>query len=126
MAKPKRQTPSSRVAVTAADDRLARLTAAIQDVRTGARQSPRTRKLLSAGLPKMAQKVIEEAAEVGIDAVRGDTAAVVKESVDLLYNLLILWSEVGVDPDMVWTEMDRRERLLGMAEKLPKARPGED
>lgn len=126
MAKPKRQTPSARVAVTAADDRLARLTAAIQDVRTGARQSPRTRKLLSAGLPKMAQKVIEEAAEVGIDAVRGDTAAVVKESVDLLYNLLILWSEVGVDPDMVWTEMDRRERLLGMAEKLPKARSGED
>jgi len=26
----------------------------------------------------------------------------------------------GVRPDDVWTEMDRRERLLGIAEKLPK------
>lgn len=126
MAKPKRQARRRPLTLTAADDRLARLTTAIEEVRTGARQSPRTRKLLSAGLPKMAQKVIEEAAEVGIDAVRGDKTAVVKESVDLLYNLLILWSEVGVEPDMVWAEMDRRERLLGMAEKLPKARPGED
>ena len=58
---------------------------------------------------------------MAIDAVRGDEAAVVKESVDLLYNLVILWTETGVDPDRVWGEMDRRERLLGMAEKLPKS-----
>jgi len=75
---------------------------------------------LAAGAPKMAQKLIEEAAETGIEAVRGDPAAVVKESVDLLYNLVILWSEIGVDPGMVWAEMDHREAVLGMAEKLPK------
>ena len=40
---------------------------------------------------------------------------------DLLYNLAILWSEVGVDPGMVWAEMDHREAVLGMAEKLPKS-----
>ncbi|MBI1685190.1 phosphoribosyl-ATP diphosphatase [Caulobacter hibisci] len=125
MAKPKHQARRALHSVTAADDRLARLTVAIEQVRNGERQSLRTRKLLAAGLPKMAQKVIEEAAEVAIDAVRGDKASVVTESVDLLYNLLILWSEVGVDPDMVWAEMDRRERLLGMAEKLPKGRPAQ-
>lgn len=103
-----------------ADDRLARLAAAVGDVRAGRRSSPRTAKLLAAGGAKMAQKLIEEAAETGIEAVRGDAPAVVKESVDLLYNLVILWSEVGVDPGMVWAEMDRREALLGMAEKLPK------
>jgi phosphoribosyl-ATP pyrophosphohydrolase len=120
--KDKRKTPRRRLksAPPGADDRLARLTAAIAEVRAGRRLSPRTAKLLAAGAAKMAQKVIEEAAETGIEAVRGDQAAVVKESVDLLYNLAILWSEVGVDPGMVWAEMDRREAVLGMAEKLPK------
>jgi phosphoribosyl-ATP pyrophosphohydrolase len=104
-------------------DRLARLATAIAEVRSGGRLSPRTAKLLSADIAKMAKKVVEEAAETAIDAVRGDRAAVVNESVDLLYNLSIVWSEMGIDPDEVWTEMDRRERVLGMVEKLPKARP---
>lgn len=104
-----------------ADDRLGRLALAVAEVRAGERASPRTTKLLKAGVAKMAQKLVEEAAEVAIDAVRGDETAVVKESVDLLYNLVILWTETGVDPDRVWGEMDRRERLLGMAEKLPKS-----
>jgi phosphoribosyl-ATP pyrophosphohydrolase len=106
-----------------ADDRLARLAGAISEVRASRRSSPRTAKLLAAGVPKMAQKLIEEAAEVGIDAVRGDKAGVVRESVDLLYNLIILWSELGVEPGRVWAEMDRREAAIGMAEKLPKVRP---
>jgi phosphoribosyl-ATP pyrophosphohydrolase len=124
VAKPKAKRARRRppVAAAGADDRLARLAAAIAEVRAGRRTSRRTSKLLQAGLPKMAQKLIEEAAEVGIDAVQADDAGVVKESVDLLYNLVILWSEVGVDAGMVWAEMDRREAALGMAEKLPKVR----
>lgn len=120
--KPKRKTTHTRLKIAPAgiDDRLARLAAAIAEVRTGRRPSPRTAKLLAAGVSKMAQKLIEEAAETGIEAVRGDPGAVVKESVDLLYNLVILWSEIGVDPGMVWAEMDHREAVLGMAEKLPK------
>src|SRR5947209_12453796 len=54
------------------EERIDRLTRAIQGVRTGARTSSRTNKLLAGGTPKMAQKVIEEAAEVGIEAIRGD------------------------------------------------------
>jgi phosphoribosyl-ATP pyrophosphohydrolase len=122
MAKPKRKGSRRRLKSVPAgvDDRLARLAAAIAEVRVGSKSSPRTTKLLTAGAPKMVQKLIEEAAEAGIEAMRGDPQAVVKESVDLLYNLVILWSEVGVDPGMVWAEMDRREATLGMAEKLPK------
>jgi phosphoribosyl-ATP pyrophosphohydrolase len=122
MAKPKRKGSRRRLKSVPAgvDDRLARLAAAIAEVRAGSKASPRTAKLLTAGAPKMVQKLIEEAAEAGIEAMRGDPQTVVKESVDLLYNLVILWSEVGVDPGMVWAEMDRREAMLGMAEKLPK------
>lgn len=107
------------------DGRLDRLAAAISEARDGARQSPRTVKLLASGAPKIAQKVIEEAAEVSIEAVRGDRRAVILESVDLFYNLLALWSEIGIEPQEVWAEMDRREALLGMAEKLPKTGPDE-
>jgi phosphoribosyl-ATP pyrophosphohydrolase len=68
----------------------------------------------------MAQKVAEEATEVVIEAVRGRRTAVVMESVDLIYNLVVLWSELGIAASEVWAEMDRRQALLGMAEKLPK------
>ena len=107
-------------------DRMARLASAIAEVRSGGRLSPRTSKLLASDIAKMAKKVVEEAAEAAIDAVRGDRAAVVHESVDLLYNLSIVWSEMGINPDEVWAEMDRRERVLGMVEKLPKIKSEDD
>jgi phosphoribosyl-ATP pyrophosphohydrolase len=102
------------------EERIARLHHAINGVRAGARTSSRTSKLLLGGTPKMAQKVIEEAAEVGIEAMRGDRAALISESADLIYNLVTLWTELGIVPQEVWSEMDRREASLGMAEKLPK------
>ena len=68
----------------------------------------------------MAQKLAEEATEVVIDAVRGQRLSVIHESVDLPYNLVVLWSELGITASEVWAEMDRRQALLGMAEKLPK------
>ena len=108
----KRETPAAH--------RLDRLATAIGEVRAGKRNSPRTLKLLAAGPAKMAQKVVEEAAEVAIEAAIGNREALIHESVDLLYNLSALWSALGVEPDAVWAEMDRREALLGMAEKLPK------
>ena len=81
----------------------------------------RTARLLRAGRGKMAKKLLaEEAIEVVIDAMNGQTDAVVKESADLLYNLVVLWVAAGVQPKDVWAEMDRRERLMGIAEKLPK------
>ena len=81
----------------------------------------RTAKLFQRGPSKMAKKLAEEAIEVVIDAVNGDSDAVVRESADLLYNLAVLWASAGVRPEDVWAEMERRERLLGIAEKLPKS-----
>ena len=80
----------------------------------------RTARLLRSGRPKMAKKLAEEAVEVVIDAMHGDQDAVVRESADLLYNLTVLWVSAGVRPDEVWAEMKRRERLFGIAEKIPK------
>jgi phosphoribosyl-ATP pyrophosphohydrolase len=81
----------------------------------------RTARLFQRGPAKMAKKLAEEAIEVVIDAVNGNSAAVVRESADLLYNLTVLWASAGVRPADVWREMERREDMLGIAEKLPKS-----
>jgi phosphoribosyl-ATP pyrophosphohydrolase len=80
----------------------------------------RTARLLRAGRGKISKKLAEEAVEVVIDAIHGDRDAVVRESADLLYNLVVVWASCGVCPADVWNEMDRRERLFGIAEKLNK------
>lgn len=80
----------------------------------------RTARLMRSGRPKMAKKLAEEAIEVVIDAMNGERDAVVRESADLLYNLVVLWAAAGVKPQDVWVEMARRERLFGLAEKVPK------
>jgi phosphoribosyl-ATP pyrophosphohydrolase len=73
-----------------------------------------------AGRAKMAKKLAEEAIEVLLEAVGNDRDAVIRESADLLYHLVVLWTACGVLPNDVWNEMERRERLFGLAEKLPK------
>jgi len=101
-------------------DSLDRLYDAVIAARGSDPAKSRTARLLRAGRAKMAKKLAEEAVEVVIDAINGQTEAVVKESADLLYNLVVLWVSVGVHPDEVWAEMKRRERLFGIAEKIPK------
>jgi phosphoribosyl-ATP pyrophosphohydrolase len=81
---------------------------------------PRTAKLLGSGTRKAAQKVIEEAGEVALEAVKRNAGGIVRESADLLYHLVVLWRRAGIDPVDVWTEMHRRADALGIAEKLPK------
>jgi phosphoribosyl-ATP pyrophosphohydrolase len=102
------------------NDSVERLYAAVMAARTADPTSSRTARLLRAGRAKMAKKLAEEAVEVVIDAMHGSRDAVVRESADLIYNLVVLWVASGVQPKDVWKEMDRRERLFGIAEKLLK------
>jgi phosphoribosyl-ATP pyrophosphohydrolase len=83
----------------------------------------RTARLLACGRTKMAQKLMEEAGEIALEAVRRRSRAVVRESADLIYHLVVLWHECGITPDEVWAEMHWRADKLGLAEKLPKS-PG--
>jgi len=86
--------------------------------------NPRTARLLASGTRKVAQKVIEEAGEVALAAVKHNSRGIVRESADLLYQLAVLWHRAGLGPAEVWAEMRRRADTLGIAEKLPKALPG--
>lgn len=102
-------------------DSLERLYLAVLAARDLDPATSRTARLFQRGPSKMAKKLAEEAIEVVIDAVNGDSEAVVRESADLLYNLTVLWASAGVRPEDVWREMSRREDMLGIAEKLPKS-----
>jgi phosphoribosyl-ATP pyrophosphohydrolase len=102
-------------------DSLDRLYQAVLAARDLDPATSRTARLFQRGPGTMAKKLAEEAIEVVIDAVNGNREAVIRESADLLYNLTVLWASAGVRPDDVWSEMRRRENLLGIAEKLPKS-----
>ena len=103
-------------------DSIDRLYDAVLEAMDARPSSSRTARLLRAGRTKIAKKVAEEAVEVVIEAMLDHRDAVVRESADLLYNLAVLWASVEVEPNDVWKEMQRRERLFGIAEKLAKQR----
>jgi phosphoribosyl-ATP pyrophosphohydrolase len=80
-------------------------------------------RLLSRGPSKVAQKFGEEAVECLIEAVAGNHDALVAESADVLYHLIVLWVSSGVSPDEVWAELKRREGISGVAEKAARTTP---
>src|SRR5271170_6569747 len=101
-------------------DSLDRLFAAVVEARDRNPSVSRTSRLFRDGVQKMAKKLAEEAVEVGLEAVQANRESVILESADLLYHLAVVWAECGVRPETVFGEIDRRERIYGIAEKLPK------
>jgi phosphoribosyl-ATP pyrophosphohydrolase len=79
-------------------------------------------RLLSRGTAKVAQKFGEEAVECLIEAVAGNRDALIAESADVLYHLVVLWVSAGVAPDEIWGELKRREGISGIAEKAARVR----
>lgn len=81
-----------------------------------------TAKLFAKGRKKIAQKVGEEGLETALAAVSEGKTDVICESADLLYHLLVLWAEMGVPPDDVWAELNRRSGVSGITEKNSRKR----
>ncbi len=101
-------------------DSMNKLYASVIEARDREPALSRTSKLFSDGVAKMAKKLVEEAVEVGLDAVQKQPDHVVLESVDLLYHLCVIWAECKVTPEHIAAEIARRQRLYGTIEKLPK------
>ena len=105
--------PSSKVL-----DRLWAVVMARRDADPAVSHSAR---LLSRGTGKVAQKFGEEAVECLIEAVAGNRTALIAESADVLYHLLVLWVDAGVMPHEVWAELERRQGVSGIVEKAARA-----
>jgi phosphoribosyl-ATP pyrophosphohydrolase len=104
-------------------DALERLWRVIESRRGADPASSYTAKLFARGREKIAQKLGEEAVEAVIEGVKGDRKALVGESADLLYHLLVLWAETGIAPAQVAKELARRESTSGIAEKRRRKTP---
>ena len=98
-------------------DSLDRLWRIIDSRRNADPATSYTAKLLARGRYKAAQKLGEEAVEAVIEAARHDNAALIGESADLLYHLLVLWAACGIVPADVAAELARREGTSGLDEK---------
>lgn len=98
-----------------------RLYATVMDRRTADPARSHSARLLSRGPAKVAQKFGEEAVECLIEAVAGNAPALVGESADVLYHLIVMWVASGITPDQVWAELERREGQSGVAEKAARA-----
>jgi phosphoribosyl-ATP pyrophosphohydrolase len=122
--------PSKKTRVAAAVSRaepdamvLDRLFAVVKSRRNADPTISHSARLLSRGPAKVAQKFGEEAVECLIEAVAGNGDALIGESADVLYHLLVLWVSAGVSPADVWAELVRREGISGIAEKAARTKP---
>jgi phosphoribosyl-ATP pyrophosphohydrolase len=97
-----------------------RLFSLIESRRTADASQSYTATLLAKGRLQCAKKLGEEAIETALAAMTPDAAAVVRESSDLLYHLLVLWAVCGITPAEIYAELRTRESQSGLEEKAAR------
>ncbi len=101
---------------------LDRLWTVVMDRRAADPAHSHSARLLARGTAKVAQKFGEEAVECLIEAALGNRDALISESADVLYHLLVMWVAAGIEPADVWAELHRREGVSGVLEKAMRSR----
>ncbi|MEE2996049.1 MAG: phosphoribosyl-ATP diphosphatase [Pseudomonadota bacterium] len=99
------------------DTAIQRLYDTIASRKGGDTRASYTAKLFDLGTEKIAQKLGEEALETVIAAVAENRDALIGESVDLLYHLLVAWADAGISPEDIMIELERRKGTSGLVEK---------
>jgi len=100
------------------------LSAVLERRREADPEASYTARLFAEGIPRIAQKVGEEAVEAVVAAVAGRREELVLESADLLYHLLVLLLASGVDPGEVAAELLRRSgKSKQVAQETPQENP---
>jgi phosphoribosyl-ATP pyrophosphohydrolase len=79
-----------------------------------------TASLLGKGVEKCAEKFGEESIEAVIAAVSGNPSALVNETADVLFHLLVLLKVRGISLDDVMIELERRTAQSGHTEKASR------
>jgi phosphoribosyl-ATP pyrophosphohydrolase len=101
-------------------DVLSRLAAIIKSRRQARPEDSHTRRLLDDGPLKPAKKLGEEAVEVALAAVAQDRKALIAESADMLYHLLVLLESRDVSLQDVLDELEKRMALTAVGQKRQK------
>jgi len=83
-----------------------------------------TKSLLDAGPSRAAKKMGEEAVETVIAAIEGDRQALISESADLVYHLLVLFQTRGIALSDILAELEKRTVQSGHEEKAQRQKAG--
>ena len=73
--------------------------------------------LYAKGLDNILKKIAEEAGETIIAAKNGEAEAIIYETADLWFHSLVMLKHLGLDPQQVLDELERRFGLSGLEEK---------
>lgn len=89
-------------------DQLADLFALLKDRKENPKEGSYTTYLFDKGIEKILKKIGEESTEVVIGAMKADTEETIYESADLIYHLLVLLAETGIELNQVKDELANR------------------
>lgn len=92
------------------------------EYKRGENADSRTVRLFDRGTAKIAQKFGEEAVETVIEAIAKRRRHLIEESADVLYFLLVLWKDRGIEPEEVWKELAKRHKMPEPEERAGRAK----
>ena len=95
------------------DNVLKELYAVVADRKINPEEGSYTCYLFEKGIDKILKKVGEECAETIIAAKNGDNEELKNEISDLLYHLIVMMNERGLDIEDVFGELDERSKKIG-------------
>lgn len=96
----------------------------LEERKTADPDSSWTARLYARGLDAILKKVGEEATETVLAAKGGDPSRVVAETADLWYHTMVMLAYLGLGPEDVLEELDRRAGQSGLAEKAARTGSG--
>ncbi len=105
-------------------DTLHRLAAVLEQRKAAAADSSYVASLHAKGLNKILEKVGEECTETLLAAKdcadNPDKSELIYETADLWFHSLVMLSHLGLGPDDILNELERRFDLSGLAEKASR------
>jgi len=106
-------------------DILAELAQILEQRKSADKDSSYVARLYAKGLDAILKKIGEEATETVIAAKSGDSAQVIYETADLWFHCMVMLAHLGLEPQQVLQELERRFGLSGLEEKAARGKSNE-
>jgi phosphoribosyl-ATP pyrophosphohydrolase len=104
------------------NDILAELAQVLEQRKNADPDSSYVARLYAKGLDTILKKIGEEATETVIAAKSGDSEQIIYETADLWFHSMVMLAHLGLEPQQVLAELQRRFGLSGLEEKAARGR----
>lgn len=105
------------------DDVLRRLAETLEQRKRADPDKSYAASLYAKGINATLKKIGEEATEVIIAANSGEKTAIIHETADLWFHTLIMLAQLGLGPEDILIELERRFGTSGLEEKAGRNKP---